>query len=193
MPEGKEAELVTRAKGGDMMAFEALYDMHKGSLFRTVVAITSNRQAAEEILQEAFLRAFKRIDEIREGAPLAPWLYRVAINLAYDWTRRRQRWHTALDDLIGRLQIVTSPSPEQTIEERELYDLVYEAIERLDFKHRTTLVLFYMHDFSLEEVASIMECPVGTVKSRLYYARKKLRRELLADQRLPRGVAYEYT
>lgn len=193
MPEGKEAELVARAKDGDMVAFEALYEMHKSSLFHTVIAITSNRQAAEEILQEAFLRAFKRIDDIREGAPLAPWLYRVAINLAYDWTRRRQRWHTILDDLMGRLQIMTPQSPEQMIEERELYDLVYEAIERLDFKHRTTLVLFYMHDFSLEEVADIMKCPVGTVKSRLYYARKKLRRELLADQRLPRGIAYEYT
>ena len=193
MPTGKEAQLVARAKDGDMEAFESLYDMHHASLFRTVLAITSNRQAAEEILQEAFLRAFKRIDDIRDGAPLAPWLYRVAINLAYDRARRRQRWHTVLENFIDRLVTVSQTSPEEAIEERELYTLVHEAIERLDFKHRTTLILFYMHDFNLEEIAEIMECPVGTVKSRLYYARKKLREELLADQRLPRGIAYEYT
>lgn len=193
MPQGKEAELVARAKAGDMEAFEALYAMHNASLFRTVLAITSNKQATEEILQEAFLRAFKHIDDINEGAPLAPWLYRVAVNLAYDWTRRRQRWHTAIDDIVDRLKSVTPASPEQVIEERELYALVHEAIEKLDFKHRATLVLFYMHDFSLEEISAIMECPVGTVKSRLYYARKNLREELLADQRLPRGIAYEYT
>jgi RNA polymerase sigma-70 factor (ECF subfamily) len=84
-------------------------------------------------------------------------------------------------------------SPEQTVEEHELYELVYEAINKLEFKQRASLVLFYLHDFSLNEIAEIMDCPVGTVKSRLHYARENLRRELLADQRLPGGLIYEFT
>jgi RNA polymerase sigma-70 factor (ECF subfamily) len=84
-------------------------------------------------------------------------------------------------------------SPEAKAEERELYGLVYEALDKLEFKQRATLVLFYLHDFSLVEIAEIMDCPVGTVKSRLHYARENLRRELVADQRLPVSLAYEFT
>lgn len=79
------------------------------------------------------------------------------------------------------------------MEEREAQDLLYETINRLEFKQRTTLVLFYLQDFSLAEIAEVMGCPVGTVKSRLHYARENLRRELLADKRLPGGLIYEFT
>jgi RNA polymerase sigma-70 factor (ECF subfamily) len=124
---------------------------------------------------------------------LSPWLYRIAVNLAYDRAARRRRWLAALDGIIEPLVTSAVASPEQMVEERELYELVYEAINKLKFKQRATLVLFYLHDFSLTEIAEIMDCPVGTVKSRLHYARENLRRELLADQRLVSGLIYEFT
>jgi RNA polymerase sigma-70 factor (ECF subfamily) len=190
----EEIRLITRARRGDLEAFESLYEMHKASIYRTALAITSDRLAAEEILQETFLRAFKHLHNVRKGVSLSPWLYRIAVNLAYDWTtRRRHHWSVALDSVIEQLIAPNGASPEQTVEERELYGLVYEAIDKLEFKQRAALVLFYLHDFSLAEIAEIMDCPVGTVKSRLYYARENLRRELLADQRLPAGLAYEFT
>jgi RNA polymerase sigma-70 factor (ECF subfamily) len=190
----EELKLIARAKRGDLGAFETLYETHKGSIYRTGLAVIGDRLAAEEILQETFLRAFKHIHNVREGVSLAPWLHRIAVNLAYDYGKAHSRnWQVALDGIIEHLIAPAAASPEHTVEERELYVLVYEAIDRLEFKQRTTLVLFYLHDFSLNEVAEIMDCPVGTVKSRLHYARENLRRELLADQGLPVGLAYEFT
>lgn len=188
-----EIRLVKRAKRGDLEAFEMLYDMHKASIFRTALAITGDRLAAEEILQETFLRAFKHIKNVREGVSLSPWLYRISVNLAYDWTAQHRRWPAALEGIIEQLVAPAAESPEQTVEERELYELVYEAISKLEYKQRATLVLFYLHEFSLAEIAEIMECPLGTVKSRLHHARESLRRELLADQRLPVRLMYEFT
>jgi RNA polymerase sigma-70 factor (ECF subfamily) len=189
-----EIKLIARAKCGDLEAFETLYGMYKGPIYRTGLAITGDRLAAEEILQEAFLRAFRHMHNVREGVSLSPWLQRIAVNLAYDyWAARRRHWQVDLDGYIEQLIAPAVASPEQTVEERELYSLVYEAIDRLEFRQRVTLTLFYLHDFSLTEVAEIMECPVGTVKSRLHHARENLRRELLADQRLPQGLAYEFT
>lgn len=193
-PAHDEIELIVRAKCGDLEAFETLYGIYKGPVYRTCLAITNDRQAAEEILQETFLRAFKHLHHIRDGVSLSPWLHRIAVNVAYDyWSDRRRHWQVDLDSFIEQLIAPAVASPEQTLEERELYELVYEAIERLEFKQRVALVLFYLHDFSLNEIGEIMGCPVGTVKSRLHYARKNLRRELLADQRLVRGLAYEFT
>jgi RNA polymerase sigma-70 factor (ECF subfamily) len=189
----QEIELIIRAKRGDLGAFESLYEIYKGPIYRTALAITGDRPAAEEILQDTFLRAFRHLDNIREGVSLSPWLYRIAVNLAYDWTARRRRGPVALESVIEHLIAPMTASPEQKVEQRELYSLVYEALEKLEFKQRATLVLFYLHDFSLAEVAEIMDCPVGTVKSLLHYALENLRRELLADQRLPVGLVYEFT
>ncbi|MFQ5611312.1 MAG: RNA polymerase sigma factor [Anaerolineae bacterium] len=193
MTSNPELELIARAKRGSMDAFASLYEMHKAPVYRAVLAITNDRHAAEEIQQETFLRAFKNLDCLRESGSLLPWLYRVAVNQAYDLTARRRRWIAALDGIYELLVRPVVASPEREVEERELQDLLYEAINRLEFKQRAALVLFYLHNFSLAEIAEILECPVGTVKSRLYYARKNLRRELLADQRLPGRLIYEFT
>jgi RNA polymerase sigma-70 factor, ECF subfamily len=189
----EEIALIGRAKQGDMDAFESLYTMHKIAIYRATLAIVGDKQSSEEILQETFLRAFKHIQKFHEGTSLAPWLYRVAINLAYDWSARRRRWLAALDGIVERLVGPAVVSPEQSVERRELQELVYEAIGKLDFKQRTALVLFYLHSLSLAEIAVIQDCPVGTVKSRLHYARNNLKRELLADQRLAGGLVYEFT
>ena len=190
----EEIKLIERAKRGHLEAFEALYEWHKGSIYRTALAIVGDRLAAEEILQDTFLRAFKHIQNVREGVSLSPWLYRITVNLAYDYGKARSRnWQVALDGIVEHLIAPAAASPEHTVEERELFDLVYDAIDKLEFRQRATLVLFYLHDLSQAEISGIMECPVGTVKSRLHYARENLRRELLADQRLPVGLAYEFT
>src|SRR5512136_2717879 len=189
----EESSLVTRARQGDLEAFESLYEIHKTAVYRTALAITGDRLTAEEILQEAFLRVFKHINSAREGVSLSPWLYRIAVNLAYDWVGQHRRRQVTLDDIIEQLIMPSATQPDQTVEKQELLGLIHEAIDKLEFRQRVTLVLFYLQDFSLTEIAEIMDCPVGTVKSRLHYARQNLRRELLADQRLPTGLIYEFT
>ena len=181
---------IAQAKAGDLQAFEALYNLHKTAIFRTALALTGDRSLAEEILQETFLRAFQHLPNVREGVSLSPWLYRVAVNLAYDHSAKRRRKANALGKFIDWL-MPSVPTPERRLEAQELQDMIYEAIGRLEFRQRTTLVLFYLQDFSMQEIARIMDCPVGTVKSRLHYGRQNLRRELLAAARMPGGLAYE--
>ena len=193
MANSDELDLISRAKEGDLNAFEKLYEMHKSAIFRTALAITNDRSIAEEILQDTFLRAYKNMARVRDGVSLAPWLYRIAVNLAYDWAVKQKRWLAAVHNIVERIVISTSPSPERSLEEQEVQNLLYEAINRLEFKQRTTLVLFYLQDFSLTEIADVMDCPVGTVKSRLHYARTNLRQELLTDRRLPGSLIYEFT
>lgn len=186
-----EAQLVARAKKGDLEAFEKLYEKYKGSIYRTALAITRDKGVAEEILQDSFLRAFRHIDNVYPGAALGPWLHRIAINLSYTWSKKRSRWILSLEQVVDGLVSASRTSPERTVEQNELQQIVHDAIGELPFQHRATVVLFYLEDFSLQEIAEIMDCPVGTVKSRLYYGREKLREALLADRRLPRTIAFE--
>jgi len=187
-----ELTLIAQAKQGDLDAFSALYELHKTAIYRTALAISGEKMQAEEILQETFLRAYRHIQKMHDGVSLSPWLYRVAVNLAYDLTAKKKRGTTIVNALIERLTMQPLASPERKMEERELQDLIYEAINKLEFKQRATLVLFYLQNFSMLEIAEIMDCPVGTVKSRLHYARLNLRKELLADTRLAGGWAYDF-
>lgn len=193
MPVNEEARLIARAKEGDIGALEALYEQYKNSVYRTALAITRDRAAAEEILQDAFLRAFRHIDSVHDGGPMGPWLHRIAINLSYTWAKKRKRWFLSLEQVVDRLVAAPKTSPEHRVEQNELQQVVREAIAQLEFPHRATIVLFYLEGLSLVEIAEIMDCPVGTVKSRLYYGREKLRAALLADRRLPQMIAYEFT
>ncbi len=193
MPVSNELELIARAKEGDIAAFAVLYETYKGSIYRTALAITHDQVAAEEILQETFLRAFRHLHHVREGAPLAPWLHRISVNLSYSWTSRQKQWLASLEQLVDRVVVPARNSPEQTLEHHELQEMVWAAINQLDFPQRATIVLFYLEGFNQVEISEIMECPVGTVKSRLHYGREKLRQMLLADRRLPREIAYEFT
>lgn len=174
-----------------MQAFEALYHRHKTALYRTALAICGDPFLAEEILQEVFLRAYRHLPQMRTDVSPAPWLYRVMVNLTYDLTARRRRKQTVLQKLADWLPTPVE-SPESRLETQELQTLVTQAINRLEIKQRTTLVLFYLQEFSMEEIAEIMNVPVGTVKSRLHYARKKLRNTILADEQLLKVLAYDH-
>ena len=192
-PRGDDATLVAETIAGDGEAFEALYMRHKVPLYRTALAITRDRSAAEELLQEAFLRAYRHIERVRldPGASLRPWLHRILINLAYDWSARRRVTAGPIDGLVDRLA-ATAISPERQTERRDLERIVGEAIERLPFKQRIVVILFYLHDMDLNEIAATLNLPPGTVKSRLYYGRSRLREQLLADDRLPANLELSY-
>ncbi len=192
MSTGEDSELIPLVRQGNLAAFEALYDKYKGRVYRTALAITRDRGAAEDILQECFLRVYVHIDKIDVSLPLSPWIHRIAVNLSYNWVTKRQRWISSLGEVIEQLVGDHRGSTERTWEREELQRIVQEAIHSLSFAQRVVVVLFYLNGFSLEEIAYILDCPVGTVKSRLYYARQNLKRKLGADERLPAGVAYEF-
>ncbi len=186
-----DGELVSRIRAGDLDAFEILYHKYKEQLYRTALAITSDRGAAEEIVQDCFLRAYDNIDRVDGRSSLRPWLHRIIVNLSYNWAAKRRLRLISLEDVFDRLLPVSHNSPERVFQKEELLGVVYDAIRSLSMPQRVVVVLFYLQGFSLAEIAYVMDCPVGTVKSRLHNARKALRKRLMADLRIPREAAYE--
>jgi RNA polymerase sigma-70 factor (ECF subfamily) len=184
--EPDDATLVAAAAAGDREAFSVLYQRHQLPLYRTGLALTHDKGAAEELLQETFLRAYRHLARVvlAENASLRPWLHRILINLAHDWSARQRHQPGPLEAAAERLLAAATPSPERQAEQHELERLVSEAVSRLPFKHRVVVVLYYVHDMDLGEIAATLSVPAGTVKSRLFYGRARLRAELLADQRV---------
>ncbi len=172
--------LVRRVQAGDMAAFEELFHKYKGIIYRTALAITRDSGVAEEILQDCFYKAYANIDRIQPDLPLSPWLHRVAVNLSCNALKRRRHWLEPIENLAERLFADPHHSPEHLYEQSELQGTLRDIVNTLPIKHRVVVVLHYLHDLSLPEIALILDCPVGTVKSRLHYARKVLKTALEA-------------
>ena len=170
-----DEELIQQSRNGNLRAFEQLYDKYKTQVYRVALAITNNSQAAEDILQECFLRLHAHIHRLDGSRPISPWLHRVTVNLAYNLRAKEKHRTASLESLIDSLVAgIHGGSPQQS-DAYAVEDIVQEAIDSLDFPHRATVILYYLSDFSVDEIAYILDCPAGTVKSRLHYARNKLR------------------
>ncbi|MBN1261127.1 MAG: RNA polymerase sigma factor [Anaerolineae bacterium] len=186
--------LIQRLQQGDLEALGELYERHKNLVFRTALAVTRDQRAAEDILQECFVRLYTYSATVDGERPLEPWLYRVTLNLAYDWSSRT-RWTQPVDDLLEWLSGLPAvfSAPDSQAEKQETIALVREVIAGLPATHRAVVVLFYLEDLSLEEIGRILNLPTGTVKSRLYYARERLRKTLTRRQRPVPEMGYEFT
>jgi RNA polymerase sigma-70 factor, ECF subfamily len=187
-----DRELVINLQSGDLEALGELYDRYRMQIFRTAMAITRDADAAEDILQECFLRVHHYVDRINVDLPLAPWLYRVTVNLSYTWTKRNKRYWASIESLIDRLISPSKHGPEVSAEESELRDRVERAINTLPFNQRIVVILHYLQGLNLKEIAEILECPVGTVKSRLFHARLTLKEKLGHEAIFVSDVAHGY-
>ena len=185
---------VARVRDGDLEALGELYERYKTTVYRTALAITRDGRAAEDILQEAFLRVYTYADRIDETLPLGPWLYRVTVNLAYSWTSRVKRWWYVLQDTLDRWASPAQWHPEALTEEQEWRQALQQAIDALPPRHRVVITLYYLQGLDLKEIAQVVGVPEGTVKSRLHYARESLRKAVLdRERRLVPEVAYDFT
>jgi RNA polymerase sigma-70 factor (ECF subfamily) len=189
-----DSYLVERLKDKDLDALGLLYERYKDMVYRTALATTRDKRAAEDILQECFVRLYTYADSIDPERPLKPWLYRVTLNLVYDWSSQRH-WTQPISDLLDWFSgLQTSlPTPDRKAEENETVNLVHEVIEELPSSHRTVVVLYYLENLSLKEIGRILEIPEGTVKSRLHYARNRLKDRLTRRQRPVPEMVYEFT
>lgn len=193
MPEEADAVLVSRASHGDVAAFESLYRKYNTMVFRTAYAILRDRFGAEEVTQESFVRAYRSLHRVDAGASLGPWLHRIAVNLSYNWWKNaRRHWVFPLQSAICEARLFYGESPTGALRQSELRDAVAKALESLGFEQRVPLILFYLGGFSLDEIAYVLDCPVGTVKSRLHYGRSNLKRELERAWSAIPEVAYEF-
>ena len=189
-----DGPLVVRVQDGDLEALGELYERYKTTVYRTALAITRDEKAAEDILQEAFLRVYTYAHSIDRSMPLGPWLYRVTVNLSYSWARQVKRWLNSFQDILDRWTVPAQPLPEAMAEEQEWRQVLQQAVDGLPPRHRVVIILHYLEELSLKEIAYVLDVPEGTVKSRLHYARESLRKAILErEHRLVPEVAYDFT
>ncbi len=183
--------LILRLQRGDLEALGALYDRHRGLVYRTALAITTDEEAAADLLQDVFLRLYRFGSRLDSQRPLQPWLYRTTANLAYTWLKRRNLWLRSLKELAEALARERSSSPHRQAEVDEAWEQVRRALGRIPPAQRVVVVLHYLDDLSVQEIAEILQIPVGTVKSRLHHGRLGMKRELGLQGREIAEVLYE--
>jgi RNA polymerase sigma-70 factor (ECF subfamily) len=185
--------LVTRFKGGDATAFDEMVSRHWGRIYAMVHQLLRNPQDAEEVTQDAFIRAHRGLGNFRGDAAFSTWLYQIATNLARNrywyWWRRKRDKSVSIDAPVGHDSTLTladvipaeAESPDDLTVTQEFVDRVAAGMEKLGQKHREILILRNVKNLSYEEIADILHLTVGTVKSRIARARDSLREKLGDD------------
>lgn len=179
MERDEERILVDWARGGDMAAFEKLLSAHEKYVYTIAYKMLQNREDAEDASQETFLKAYTGLDSFRGESKFSVWLYRIAANVCTDMLRRRTGVVVSLQsEEDGEETELPLPdlryAPETELEKKELREAVSRAMEQLPEDYRRTLVLRELGGQSYEEIGRILRLEPGTVKSRLFRARKKM-------------------
>ncbi|WP_153557786.1 RNA polymerase sigma factor [Roseimaritima sediminicola] len=180
----EEAELIDAALEGDAEAFGTLVQNHQDRLFGAMLQVTRSAEEAEDVVQEAFVRAYVKLHTFQRNSRFFTWLYRIAFNSALS-RRRRKRASISLDqtrEVTGLEPVDQVAAPDDRLLRGERIDMVRVALDRLTDEHRAIMVLREMENHAYEEIAEILEISIGTVRSRLNRARTQLRQTLEAMQ-----------
>src|SRR6202521_515161 len=180
-----EAQLVAAAKAGDVGAFEELVNRYERKIFRLGMNITQNREDAEDVMQDAFLKSYQHLDRFQGDSRFYTWLVRIAVNEALMKLRKRRPNQVSLDEPLTETDHPVfreiedwGPSPEQRFAQTELNEILTKVIGELDPIFRVVFTLRDIEGISTEETAQILGISVAAVKSRLLRARLKLRQKL---------------
>ena len=183
--------LVALAQQGDMRAYDALVTRHRGRIFAMIRNMTHNEADAWDISQDVFVKAWQALPKFEAKARFSTWLYRIAHNAVYDWSRKRRIESVGElnDEIFERDRIdpaaTTTPSaseaPDAALGHGELRIKIEKALAKLSPDHREVVILKDVQGLAYKEIAEVMECTLGTVMSRLFYARQKLQ-TLLKDE-----------
>lgn len=188
----RDQELVEKAKKGDTMAFQKLVVAHQGRLFSVAFGILRDRDEAMDVVQDAFIKAHKKLAEFEGNAAFSTWLYRIAVNLCIDRKRAdARRRKTDLDDAAARnldddplyaaaefAPRLSGSNPLRNSTDKELGKQIDTAMAKLSDDHKSIVLLREVEGMSYEEIAETLGIPKGTVMSRLFHARKNLQRVL---------------
>jgi len=179
--DGDEAELIERSRKGDSAAFGVLVERYQRRVVGVAQAVVHNQDDAIELAQETFVRAYENLSKFESRSSFSTWLYRIAANLAIDFWRREGR-HVVLhgedaDNEIAKLPTVQGDSFKE-VSRSELSARLKQALEELTPEHRAVILLREVEGMSYDEISDVLQCPRGTVMSRLHYARTHLRKIL---------------
>lgn len=185
-----EAELIKRCKNGDREAFNELFAQYESKVINIAYGMLSDKDDAYDAAQEVFIKVYKNISSFKENSSLSTWIYRITSNMCNDFLRKRMRSantisiHAESDDDRGMELRDKSPLPEEYAEHNETQRAVRQAISELSPEYREIITLYDVEDMSYENIAAILNCPVGTVKSRLNRARTALKKKLSESMEL---------
>ena len=173
-----------KAKAGDADAFRVLVERHSRTLFRLAFRMTSNEQDAEDVVQETFLRAYRRIGNFDERASFGTWLYRITVNCSLDLVRARKRRsehsgpaNVEMDDIVQSLP-ASAPTPDRMAMSGEARQRIVEAMEDLSASEKTAFVLRHFEGMCIDEVSRVLGCRPGAARHCVFRAVQKLRRAL---------------
>ena len=182
-----DMEIVRRVQAGDVAAFDRLILKYRERVYGIVYNMTSNREDAADLTQDAFIKAFQSIHRFGGQSSFFTWLYRIAVNSTLSHLRKtRLRSFFSLervnsDEPVSR-EIIAALTDKTGVDRdtfvRELQEKLNDAMQKLSIKHRTVVTLFEIDGLSHQDIAEVMNCSVGTVRSRLHYAKQLLQAEL---------------
>lgn len=170
-----EAELMARVREHDLKAFERLYRSYHPRLSRFLMNLTHRPQLVEEALNDTMLVVWRRPEGFNGASKLSTWIFAIAYRKALKALRRDD---PPIEDRTSDLRASSEPGPDHHIDELQTRQVLLEAMRELSPTHRAVLDLTYFHEAGYREIAEIMDCPIDTVKSRMYYARRHMKRAL---------------
>jgi RNA polymerase sigma-70 factor (ECF subfamily) len=180
--------LVARAQRGQAAAFDVLVDRYKQRLYTTVYHMTANHDDANDLVQETFIKAYRNLSRFKGQSSFYTWIYRIAINLTLNFLkrhRRRTNRHTSLDDVDAAIErdpdyvvLMATDTPHREAGLHELQHRLNEALQELSEPHRAVVTMHDIQGMTHPDIARVMRCSEGTVRSRLFYARQQLQRLL---------------
>jgi RNA polymerase sigma-70 factor (ECF subfamily) len=182
-----DEELVARSREGDLDSFNQLVLRWERPIYALAYRVIGREEDARDVAQETFLRAFRALGGFKGQAKFSSWLYRITLNLCRDWIRRDRRTPVAqAPEGVDLVELASESTPSESIEElvsrREMGRAVARAMAALPDEQRTAIILKEYHGLTFQEIADLLECPLSTVKTRLYQGLSVLRRQLQAEQ-----------
>jgi len=186
-----DEELVARSRGGDLDSFNQLVLRWERPIYALAYRVIGREEDARDVAQETFLRAFRALGGFKGQAKFSSWLYRITLNLCRDWIRRERRSNIApVPEGIDLVELAGEATPSETIEElvarKQLGEAVARAMALLPEEQRTAIILKEYHGLTFQEIADLLDCPLSTVKTRLYQGLTVLRRHMQhAERREP--------
>jgi len=190
IPAVPDDRLVRRAQRGDMAAFEELISRHRDKIYARAFSMMRNEDQAADLSQEAWVKGWQRLKQFQGDSSFVTWMTRIVINLCLDQLRKHKRQRAEsiehLDEELGgveRQMPTVTINPTEGLERSELRARIDRALNQLSHEHRTVLILHEFEDLEYKEIAKRMECSIGTVMSRLFYARRKMANLMAAYKR----------
>ena len=180
--ECEESEVVSAAQAGNAVAFEELVRRHGDKIYRRALSMLRDEDTALDMAQMAWIKAWKRLTQFQGDSSFATWMTRVTINVCLDHIRKAKRWKFAesIEDLeensggVERQLPVIEANPTEGLERQELKEKIDKALAKLSEGHRAVIVMHTFEEMAYKEIAEAMDCSIGTVMSRLFYARRNL-------------------